>query len=258
MVFVQGSGWAEQSLGASLEPLIGIARRGYVVAVVQYRPSSVAVFPAQVADTLTATRWLLDHAGTYGIDPDRVAVWVDSSGGRTALLAALTQGAPAFTDGPEVPPVGFRAVVDFHGPVAFALMDDEPSTMVRDAPGSLETTLLGVDSLADAPGLVALADPRAHLGSGACPVLVVHGTKDRVVPFAQSVLLVEALRAAGTPVEAVRVRDGAHGGPSIWSPQVLDFVDDFLRRHLSESRVDRYRSACTVVAALRPATLARI
>jgi dipeptidyl aminopeptidase/acylaminoacyl peptidase len=63
-------------------------------------------------------------------------------------------------------------------------------------------------------------------------VLVVHGTKDRLVPFAQSVLLVEALREAGRDVQAVRVRGGGHGGPSVWTPQVLDIVNDFLRQHL--------------------------
>jgi len=235
VVFVQGSGWGEQELGANLEPLASFARRGYVVAIVEYRQASLAQFPAQIADTLTAARWLVDHAGGFGIDPDKVALWGDSSGAHTAVMAALTSGDPDFTDEPERPPVNVSAVVDFYGPVALDRMDDEPTTMVHDAPGSPETTLLGVQSLEEAPRRVAQADPRTHLRSDRSvpPVLVVHGTKDRSVPFSQSVLLVEALRAAGRQVEAVQVRGGGHGGPSVWTPQVLDIVDDFLRQHLS-------------------------
>ena len=235
VVFVQGSGWGEQSLGANLEPLASFARRGFVVAIVEYRQASLARFPAQIADTLTATRWLVDHAGDFGIDPDKVALWGDSSGGHTVVMAALTGGDPDFTDEPERPPVNVSAVVDFYGPVALDRMDDEPTTVTHDAPGSPETTLLGVQSLAETPDRVAQADPRTHLrpDRSVPPVLVVHGTKDRSVPFAQSVLLVEGLRAAGRQVEAVQVRGGGHGGPSVWTPQVLDIVDDFLRQHLS-------------------------
>ncbi len=75
MVFVQGSGWYEQQLGSNLEPLAAVARRGYVVAVVEYRPSSVARFPAQIADTRTAIRWLIEHADDFHLDPTRVARW---------------------------------------------------------------------------------------------------------------------------------------------------------------------------------------
>jgi fermentation-respiration switch protein FrsA (DUF1100 family) len=130
--------------------------------------------------------------------------------------------------------VNVSAVVDFYGPVALDLMDDEPTTMTHDAPGSPETTLLGVHSLAQVPDEVARADLRTHLRRNrpVPPVLVVHGTKDRLVPFAQSVLLVEALRETGRDVQAVRVRGGGHGGPSVWTPQVLDIVNDFLRQHL--------------------------
>ncbi len=235
IVFVQGSGWGEQELGANLEPLASFARRGYVVAIVEYRQASQARFPAQIADTLTATRWLVDHAGDFGIDPDKVALWGDSSGAHTVVMAALTSGDPDFTDEPGRPPVNVSAVVDFYGPVALDRMDDEPTTMVHDAPGSPVTTLLGVQSLTEAPDRVAQADPRTHLRADRSvpPVLVVHGAKDRSVPFAQSVLLVEALRTAGQQVEGVQVRGGGHGGPSVWTPQVLDIVDDFLCQHLS-------------------------
>ena len=234
VLYVQGSAWREQALGTNLEPLAAIARRGYVVAVVEHRPSCAARFPAQVADAVTALRWLVRNADEFGVDPARIALWGDSSGGHTVVTAAVTAGDPAFTDEPGQPVPAISAVVDFYGPVAFDRMDDEPTTTPHDAPGSPETTLLGVDRLGDAPELLRRADPRTHVSPDRPlpPVLVVHGTKDRLVPFAQSALLVEALRAAGQPVEAVRVRGAGHGGPSLWTPEVLDVVGEFLRSHV--------------------------
>jgi acetyl esterase/lipase len=234
LVFVQGSAWREQQLGVALVPLIEFARRGYVIAVVEYRPSSVAEFPAQVADTLTATRWLLDRARDFEIDPRRVALWGDSSGGHTTLLAAVAGHDPFFTDEPDQPPVPFRCFVDFYGPTDLGRMDDEPTTMAHNAAGSPESDLLGGGGLSAIPERVRRTDPRTYLTAERRlpPIFIAHGTKDRLVPFAQSVLVYEALRAADQPVELVKVRGAAHGGPSFWTDELMDLVAGFLARHL--------------------------
>jgi dipeptidyl aminopeptidase/acylaminoacyl peptidase len=67
------------------------------------------------------------------------------------------------------------------------------------------------------------------------PLLMIHGSKDRLVPFAQSVLLYEALVLAGQPVELYRLQGADHGGAPFWQPAVMDLVDGFLRRHLTAS-----------------------
>ena len=235
VVFVQGSAWREQQLGVALARLVEFARRGYVVAVVEYRPSSVAVFPAQVADALTATRWLLDHARDFEIDPGRVAMWGDSSGGHTTLMAAVAGHDPSFTDEPDQPAVPFRCFVDFYGPTDLGRMDDEPTTMAHNAAGSPESDLLGGGELATIPELVRRADPRTYLTADRPlpPILIAHGTKDRLVPYAQSVLMYEALQTAGQAVEMVKVRGAAHGGPSLWTDRLMELVADFLSRHLA-------------------------
>ena len=234
IAYVQGSGWQEQALGACLEPLSAFARRGYVVAIIEYRPSSLAQFPAQINDAVTATRWLLDHAADFNIDPARLAVWGDSSGGHTALMTVVTAGQPGFTDEPDAAPLPIACCVDFYGPVALDRMDDEPSTMRHNAPGSPEATLLGVDDLLAAPEIARAADPRSYVSPDRPlpPIFIAHGDRDRLVPFQQSVLMYESLRAAGQPVELVRVRGAGHGGPGFWTAELMDLVDEFLGAHL--------------------------
>ena len=235
VVYIQGSAWREQQLGSGVARLAEVARRGFVIAVVEYRPSSVARFPAQIADALTATRWLLDHAGDFHLDPRRAAMWGDSSGGHTTLMAAVTGHDPDFTDEPDEPPVDFACFVDFYGPVALDRMEDEPTTMEHSVLGSPESDLLGGHEPATVPDLVRRADPRSYVtvDRRLAPVLIAHGSKDPVVPLAQSILIYEALRAAGQPVEMVKVRGAAHGGVTFWTDEMMDLVADFLGRHLT-------------------------
>jgi acetyl esterase/lipase len=237
VVYVQGSAWRDQQLGSGLVPLAEFARRGYVIAIVEYRPSSVATFPAQVADALTATRWLLDHAADFSIDPQRMAMWGDSSGGHTTLMVAVNGHDPSFSDEPDRPPLSFACFVDFYGPTDLGRMDDEPTTMTHSAIGSPESDLLGGGALPDIAERVRRADPRTYVSADdrLQPIFIAHGTKDRLVPFGQSILIYEALRAAGQEVEMVKVRGAAHGGSTFWTDELMDLVDGFLSRHLGGS-----------------------
>ena len=59
VVYIQGSAWFQQDLGYEIPQLSRFARKGYVIAVVGYRPSPVAPFPAQLKDAKTAIRFLI-------------------------------------------------------------------------------------------------------------------------------------------------------------------------------------------------------
>ena len=50
MVHVQGSAWMKQDRTALVPTLSRIAERGFVVAIVEYRHSGIASFPAQIQD----------------------------------------------------------------------------------------------------------------------------------------------------------------------------------------------------------------
>lgn len=85
LVYVQGSAWLEQNINAKLGILSRLAEKGYVIAVVEYRHSGIAPFPAQALDTRNAIRFMKIHAAEYNVDMDKVFVGGDSSGGHTAM-----------------------------------------------------------------------------------------------------------------------------------------------------------------------------
>ena len=64
------------------------------------------------------------------------------------------------------------------------------------------------------------------------PFLIMHGTEDMTVPFAQSREFHAALRAATVPVTFVPLEGAGHGGPEFSKPETVARVLDFFREHL--------------------------
>lgn len=235
IVYIQGSAWFKQDLGDKLFRLGDFARRGFVVAIAEYRPSTAAPFPAQICDAKTAVRFMRAHAGEYHVDEAKVAVWGDSSGGHTALMTAVTMQNQAFDDeDAKAASLEIGAVVDYYGPTDISLMNEAPSTQDHTRADSPEGMLIGGVSVPDHPELAGPTRPAGYLdGENVIPpILMVHGSKDRLVPFEQSVLFYRALRKAGREVEFYKLTGADHGGAAFWQENVLDLVEAFLRRHL--------------------------
>lgn len=233
VVFVQGSGWGPQNLYSSIPQLADLAHRGYVVASVEYRPSTQATAPAQIQDVKTAIRYLRANAAKYGIDPQRVAIWGDSSGGHMAALVATTVGHAEFatTDYADQSDA-VQAVVDFYGVSDLTTMGRFPSWIEHDAEGSPGSLMLGGSPLSLREKAVAHS-PVTYIkvDRQLPPFLLVHGELDVIVPFNQSVELYEALRVAGKDVLFYKVEDGNHGW-QFWSPRLMQIVVDFLDERL--------------------------
>jgi acetyl esterase/lipase len=73
-----------------------IAANGVAVAMVDFRnsvtPSSapeVARYPAGLDDCVAGLRWVIEHAGDLGVDPDRIVVAGESGGGNLSIATTL-------------------------------------------------------------------------------------------------------------------------------------------------------------------------
>lgn len=65
---------AEADQYKRLSCMADLARRGFVTAILQYRESNLATFPAQVQDAKTGIRFLRKHAEEYHIDVDNIFI----------------------------------------------------------------------------------------------------------------------------------------------------------------------------------------
>ena len=210
---------------------------GFAVASVEYRLSSEACFPAQLEDVQAAIRWLRARHDELGIDPGRVAVWGESAGGHLAAFAGVAGSAgPAAHDVEFAEqPTNVAAVVDWYGPTDFAAMDrqaPDDSMMCHDDPDSPESRLLGAP-VQERPDLVARADPCRQATADAPPFLIMHGTRDRWVPFGQSELLATRLRELGVAVDFRPIEGADHVFlDDRRGPELVDEVVAFLVRTL--------------------------
>ncbi|MBI3215172.1 MAG: alpha/beta hydrolase [Mycobacterium sp.] len=99
VVFYHGGGWAIGDLDTHdhVARAHAVGAEAIVVSV-DYRLAPEHPFPQGVDDAWAALRWVGEHAGELGGDPNRIAVAGDSAGGNLAAVVALLardNGGPA-------------------------------------------------------------------------------------------------------------------------------------------------------------------
>jgi acetyl esterase/lipase len=185
---------------------------GLAVATIDYRHALEAPFPAQLLDAKAAIRYLRAHADELGISTERIGVMGESAGGHIAALVGLTGHRADLegTHGVVGPSSAVDVVVDWYGLSDLTTMPRKtlPSQIAAKLPPELVTPpeehlTRGLEGAAYAD-----ASPITHVTADAPPFLLVHGTADWLVPYAQSEQLHAALTAAGVDCRLVPV-DGA-------------------------------------------------
>lgn len=236
VIYIHGGGWIgghTRHSGAFEDwpgVLASLARRGYVVASVEYRLSGEAPFPAAVQDVKAAIRWLRAHATEFGIDKSRAVVWGGSAGGQLAGLVgascgvvALEPPSAAANQRPEPGAASAKPVAEaqaaanlesdcVQGAIAWYGVFDF-SHLLRDADGPPRTPeyrYLGCAPGSCSPATVAAASAITHIDAKDPPVLMIHGVNDRTVPVAQSRSYLAALKEKGVNAELVEIADVDH------------------------------------------------
>lgn len=229
VLYVQGSHWGRQDLYQAVASLALLAHRGYVCAVVEYRDYGVASFPAPIVDAKNAVRYLRRNAEEFHVDPARIVLMGNSSGGEIATIAGMTATTKALDDptGPESCEVA--GMIDLYGAVDPTMPDGFPTTLNHQRPGSPECMYMGFD-LTQEPERAKAAVSKTYVNNDFGPILILHGTKDRIVFCQQSVDLYRALVAAHKDVELYLVPGADHGGDAFWSDAAVEVYDTFIKR----------------------------
>ena len=232
MVYVQGSAWGEQNVYMGVCSLANIVKRGFVVAVVQYRHSGQAPFPAQIQDAKNAIRFLRKNADEFNIMSEKMIAAGSSSGGHTAVFCGLVGDGEEF-DNNLFPGISAEVcgIVDYYGAVTLMMEDGNPTTINHKLPDSPEGRLMRAN-LREHPDIASKGTCVTYITSDTKipPVLIFHGTKDMVVNCRESVELYEKLKMCGKDAELYLIEGANHGGGEFWTEDICDITAEFMDR----------------------------
>ncbi|MFF8727003.1 alpha/beta fold hydrolase [Streptomyces sp. NPDC015171] len=255
VVYIPGGGFVLADRKANLAQRTYVAEQGYAVASITYRTSADgATYRDGVADVKSAVRFLRAHADQYGFDAAKVAVWGQSAGGYLAAMAGTTNGDRRFDIGDHLDRSSeVQAVVDEFGASDLARVADDFDAATRktyNAPGSfINAYVFGPGSrrtVVGDPAARAASDPASHIDARTAPFILLQGDDDRIVSPSQSLILADALKAAGTDATRYVIKGAGHGDMAFlgdpdagapWSTRkVMDTITGFLDARLGGAR----------------------
>jgi acetyl esterase/lipase len=242
IVFIHGGAWfaGHPTVSNLVYRKLDFERKfiaaGFAFAKISYRFSGEGPFPMCLHDCKSAVRYLGNRAALFGIDASRIAAFGDSAGGHLASLLGLTTGNPQMEGdvGDTQGSSAIKAVVSWFGPTNLLTMQEQAGSnewQNHDDPSSPESRLIG-GAVQEHPDLARAASPVTYATENGPPMLIQHGTKDRLVPFAQAQELHDALRAAGADSTLMPIEDADHCFWGVPGDGIVEDAITFLRAKL--------------------------
>lgn len=210
IVFFFGGGWTSGTITQFRPQAAYLASRGLVAVCADYRVKSRHnVTPKEcVEDAKSAIRWVRQHAGTLGVDPNRIVASGGSAGAHIAACTALTPGLDAADEDLAISSkpnalVLFNPALDFGGP-----------QMLQRIGGDEE--------------LGKAISPNRQLAKDSPPTLILFGTDD--VLYRQGQDFIARAKENGTRAEMYVAEGAKHGffNAPPWKERTLYRTDEFL------------------------------
>lgn len=232
-VYVQGSAWRKQDVYKSIPLLSRIAEKGFCVAIVEYRESSIAKFPHQAMDARNAIRYMSLHAEEFSGDSNKMFIGGSSSGGHTALLAMLLEDSDPIPEELKNGKIDIKGILDYYGAVDMTFEDSFPDTLVHHLPESPEGMEMGCN-MREHPEVAVKGSVKTYVTKeiDIPPVLILHGTKDRSVNPRQSAILYQKLKECGKEVELYFLKGADHGGSEFFTEEEINIATSFMKKYM--------------------------
>ena len=196
VIVVHGGAWRagrKEDIDATAASMI-LMRENFVVFNINYRLTpDGGEFPNNVEDVKYAIAYLKKNSAKYCVDVQRIGIFGTSAGGHLALMAAYAPNA-AF---------GIKEKKTVKAVVAFC-----PLTDLKQMEVAFVVQYIGcmVNQCKD---VWDKASPVSYVQTSV-PTLLVHGGRDRTVPFQQSAQLADLLQLNHTKIEMIEFPQSDH------------------------------------------------
>lgn len=227
ILFIPGSAWHKQEMYNDIPQYATLAKRGYVVAVMEYRESDIAPFPAQVEDVCNALKFIPSIAENFHIDTERIFLMGNSSGGHIAMMTVL------FSEHGLCEKITRVSGVILESASTDILICSKnplpPWMQVRPS-----AVLLGVDKIEGNEELARKASCEMYITKDVelPAVLLLHSELDPIVSVENSRVLYDNLIATGHEASYYELEgNDAHGGATYYDTEVLNIIQNFCKEH---------------------------
>lgn len=225
---IHGGGWSQRQVEADKPMMERLATRGFVTAIVEYRLSGEAKYPAALDDCKAALRFMRANAAKLKLDPERIGVMGGSAGGHLSGLVAMTSGLSQFE--------GAGPFKEQSSTVkACIVMAATQDLAASDAMQSNKNVLafFGVP-FSENPELYKQASPITHVRAGVPPTIFIEGEKDTLkIGRAE---MQDKLRALGIETALHTLKDAPHPFwmSQPWCDETVEIAAAFFKKHLGE------------------------
>lgn len=227
---IHGGGWKTRQVEADKPMMERLAQRGFVTALVSYRLSTEAKYPAALHDCKAALRCLRAHANELKIDPERIGCMGGSAGGHLSGLTAMTSGLVEFE--------GDGSFNDQSSAVKACIVMAATQDIVaanKDKTNEGAVLFFG-GTYAERADVFRNASPITHVRAGVCPVIFIEGEKDTLkIGRAEMMDKLEAL-GIETAVHTLKHAPHPFWMSDPWCAETVDIADTFFKKHLGTVR----------------------
>lgn len=223
---IHGGGWSQRQTESDRPMMERLAKRGFVTALVSYRISGEAKYPAALNDCKAAVRYLRAHAAGLHINPERIGVMGGSAGGHLSGLTALTSGKSEFEgDGVErETDSSVQACI-----VMAASQDLVEANFLKTNPSAL--AFFG-STCAQSPDLYRSASPLTHIRKGVPPVLFIEGEKDSLKVGRKEAMDKLAEAGVETGLRTLKFAPHPFWMSDPWCAETVEIAAAFFGKHL--------------------------
>ncbi|MTI29748.1 alpha/beta hydrolase, partial [Xanthovirga aplysinae] len=253
VVFIHGGGWImgrKEALNVNrFHGAINQLRdNGYAVVSPEYTLAKAdkSPFPDCIHDAFDVLSWVKRNAKKFNFDTQNIGVLGESAGAHIAMMAAYTQDE-------KLPSIGLSLnyVINVYGPSDLEELYQMPALdkvneLLEKLPGSLGDNLdithylFGFNPKLDSLKAKKFANhysPIQYLNTKAPPTLIIHGSKDQIVPLSQALNLKEKLDTLQIEHDLHILENVDHafmGASSEQKQLVQDWILTFIQKYYRE------------------------
>ncbi len=248
VVFIHGGAWAQGDKEIKYHYTEGIKdtlqENGYTVVAINYRLVSKTVdIEEQLNDCKDAIRWIAEHSLKYNFDTENIGLWGESAGAHLSLMVVCTEN-----QSKEFPTIRF--IIDNFGPTDLnKVLKTNASWFTKktyklllpklyDIREKLIVAITSFDINTHKEEAIAVAraySPIIYIHTAPkIPVLILHGTKDFIVPFKQSKKLHRKLNKLSVTNKLIKVKKGNHGFTKTDKKEIQQLIKEtfvFVQQH---------------------------